>query len=104
MIWTVVAQTLLGFWLSAYLRIIDEARVDLEDQMAQINEKLSHELAVFNQALWLQKRRWSYLLHGTVQATLTAAIAHGSMYRPVRIATMMATTLVVVQERSMFST
>lgn len=75
MIWTVVAQTLLGFWLSAYLRIIDEARVDLEDQMAQINEKLSHELAVFNQALWLQKRRWSYLLHGTVQATLTAAIA-----------------------------
>ncbi len=75
LVWSMVAQSVLGFWLTAYLSILDEARTDLEAQMTLINEKLGHELAVFNQALWLQKRRWSYLLHGTVQATLTAAIA-----------------------------
>ena len=34
----------------------------------------------------------------------TAAIAHGSMYPAVRIATTMATTLVTVHDRSTFST
>lgn len=68
-------QTALGIWMIAYINIVDDARVDLEAQMVKVNESLNHELAVFSQALWLQKRRWSYLLHGTVQATLTAAMA-----------------------------
>lgn len=58
-----------------YVNVLDEARTELEIESQTINEKIAFELAVFNQNLWLQKRRWGYLLHGKVQSNLTAALA-----------------------------
>ncbi|MEY4296662.1 MAG: hypothetical protein RL016_508, partial [Actinomycetota bacterium] len=58
-----------------YINILDDSRIELENQMALINDKINHEVSVFDQMLWLQKRRWGYLLHGSVQATITAAMA-----------------------------
>lgn len=75
MIGSFASYTMLSMTILSYLRILDRSRLDLEQQLILVNEELTHELAVFNQVLWLQKRRWGYLLHGTVQATLTAAIA-----------------------------
>ena len=72
---SLIGQTVLLVWFTAYLKILDESRISLEAQMVKVNDQLNHDLSVFSQALWLQKRRWGYLLHGTVQATLTAAIA-----------------------------
>jgi len=42
----------------------------LEDQ----NEELSIEVALFEQQLWVARRNWSLIIHGTVQASLTAAL------------------------------
>ncbi len=58
-----------------YINVLDDLRGALELENQSINEKIAFELAVFNQTLWLQKRRWGYLLHGKVQSNLTAALA-----------------------------
>lgn len=47
----------------------------LERDLAKSNAKLAHELALFEQQLWLARRNWQFVVHGTVQAALTAAIA-----------------------------
>ena len=54
--------------------LLDKERVSLEKRALQVNQELELELKLFEQALWLNRKRWSYALHGTVQATLTAAI------------------------------
>ena len=38
------------------------------------NLKLNHEVTVFDQQLWVIRKNWSLVLHGTVQASLTAAL------------------------------
>jgi signal transduction histidine kinase len=48
---------------------------EIERLLNELNKRIDRELSYFNQSLWLQKRRWGYLLHGNVQATLTVAIA-----------------------------
>lgn len=58
-----------------YINVLDDNRAALELETESINQKIAYELAVFNQTLWLQKRRWGYLLHGKVQSNLTAALA-----------------------------
>ena len=62
---------ILGFAISASL---DSARLDAEQRIQQDNESLSRETALFEQRMWLAKRNWSFVVHGTVQAALTAAI------------------------------
>ena len=42
----------------------------LEDQ----NDELALEAALFEQQLWVARRTWSLVIHGTVQASLTAAL------------------------------
>ena len=42
----------------------------LEEQ----NEELAFEVALFEQQLWVARRNWSLIIHGTVQASLTAAL------------------------------
>lgn len=42
----------------------------LEEQ----NEELALEAALFEQQLWVARRNWSLVIHGTVQASLTAAL------------------------------
>ena len=58
----------------AYLDSLDyEARLHrtmLEEQ----NQELVIEMALFEQQLWAARRNWSLVIHGTVQASLTAAL------------------------------
>jgi signal transduction histidine kinase len=51
------------------------SQIEVEKLLQELNERINRELSYFNQSLWLQKRRWGYLLHGSVQASLTVAIA-----------------------------
>ena len=46
----------------AYLEEIDE-----------LNKERSRQLALVDQAVWVARRNWSYLVHGTVQGALTVA-------------------------------
>jgi signal transduction histidine kinase len=39
------------------------------------NRRLERELALLNQRLWVEKRDWALRIHGSVQASLTAALA-----------------------------
>jgi len=38
------------------------------------NANLAKEIALFEQKVWVFKRRWLFMLHGTVQSALTAAL------------------------------
>lgn len=55
--------------------VLDNARVLAEKHMVRENAALTRELALFEQKLWIAKRNWSFVVHGTVQAALTAAIS-----------------------------
>ena len=50
-----------------------EARL-YREMLAEQNEELSLEAAIFEQQLWAARRAWSNVIHGTVQAALTAAL------------------------------
>lgn len=64
----------LTFTILTYLFILDTERIKLEKQIAAENKKLSKEVTVFEQRLWVFKRKWLFMLHGTVQSALTAAL------------------------------
>ena len=53
---------------------LDKARSEAEVHLQQENESLARETSLFEQQMWLAKRSWSFVVHGTVQAALTAAI------------------------------
>ena len=38
------------------------------------NDRIERELAVANQQIWVERRQWALRIHGTVQASLTAAL------------------------------
>jgi signal transduction histidine kinase len=61
-------------WLTL-LNVNRQSQQSSEAELEEVNRAIRLELAAFNQALWLQKRRWGYLLHGTVQAALTVSVA-----------------------------
>ena len=63
-----------SFLLSAYARGTDELRVKYEAELELFNEKLAKEVALFEQKLWLERRAWSYVIHGDVQSALSAAV------------------------------
>lgn len=49
-----------------------------EDFLAKLrknNARVEAELGLLNQKLWVERRRWALTIHGTVQASLTAALA-----------------------------
>jgi signal transduction histidine kinase len=50
--------------------------------LAKNNLRLERELALLNQRLWVEKREWALRVHGSVQASLTAAIARLSKPGP----------------------
>lgn len=43
--------------------------------LEQLTVELDRELGLTNQAIWVVKRKWSYLIHGSVQSALTIAMA-----------------------------
>jgi hypothetical protein len=52
----------------------DIERQKAEAQLAKDNEILQRELALFDQKLWVARRNWNFIIHGTVQSALTAAV------------------------------
>lgn len=44
-------------------------------QIKRNNLRIERELGLLNQRAWVEKRRWALAIHGTVQGSLTAAIA-----------------------------
>lgn len=47
-----------------------------DEQLGAITEEqemIKREIALIDQALWLARRRWAYLIHGSVQGALTVA-------------------------------
>jgi two-component sensor histidine kinase len=58
----------------AYLDSLDyEARL-YRTMLEEQNQELIIEMALFEQQLWAARRNWSLVIHGTVQASLTAAL------------------------------
>ena len=47
---------------------------EIENLMARDNDALEREVVLFEQQMWIARRNWSFVVHGTVQAALTAAI------------------------------
>lgn len=47
-----------------------------QHELAQRISELERETSRFEQQLWSARRNWGYVIHGTVQSSLTAAILH----------------------------
>ena len=58
----------------AYSRSFEIDRIEAVNQMQRDNDSLAREVALFEQQMWIARRNWSFVVHGTVQAALTAAI------------------------------
>lgn len=66
-----IIGSVVGF---AYSRSYQIDRIEAVNQMTRDNESLAREVALFEQQMWIARRNWSFVVHGTVQAALTAAI------------------------------
>ncbi len=58
----------------AYSGSYELDRREAVNQMTRDNDSLARELALFEQQMWIDRRNWNFVVHGTVQAALTAAI------------------------------
>jgi signal transduction histidine kinase len=58
----------------AYSKSYQTDRLEAVRQMTRDNNLLAREVALFEQQMWIARRNWSFVVHGTVQAALTAAI------------------------------
>jgi signal transduction histidine kinase len=66
-----VIGSVVGF---AYSKSLELDRIEAVNQMQRDNNQLAREVALFDQQVWIARRSWSFVVHGTVQAALTAAI------------------------------
>jgi two-component sensor histidine kinase len=71
-IW-MVSLSVGSFFFTSYTRALDISRGRFEEDLKVFNEQLSKEVALFEQRLWLERRAWSYVIHGDVQGALSAA-------------------------------
>ena len=58
----------------AWPAALDEDRIEARNRLDRVNQDLRLELSLFDQQLWLARRQWQFVVHGTVQAALTAAL------------------------------
>jgi hypothetical protein len=63
-----------AFGLTAYARGLDALQAKFAVELEQFNDKFTKEVALFEQKLWLERRAWSYIIHGDVQGALSAAL------------------------------
>ncbi len=42
-------------------------------RLEELNDELSREISLIEQSIWIAKRNWSFIVHGTVQGALTVA-------------------------------
>jgi signal transduction histidine kinase len=78
-IFIAVFLTTTGFGLVATYEYNQETFLK---SLAKNNRRLERELALLNQRLWVEKREWALRIHGSVQASLTAALARLSKSGP----------------------
>lgn len=50
-------------------------RSDFLREMSRNNATIERRLSLLNQRAWVEKRRWALMVHGTVQGSLSAALA-----------------------------
>lgn len=74
-----VIACMIGF---AYSKSVDLDRIEAVVQVTRENNTLAREAALFEQQMWIARRNWSFVVHGTVQAALTAAITRLSSAEP----------------------
>jgi two-component sensor histidine kinase len=74
-----VLGNVIGF---AYSKSVDLDRIEVVNQVTRENNALVREAALFEQQMWIARRNWSFVVHGTVQAALTAAITRLSATEP----------------------
>jgi two-component sensor histidine kinase/uncharacterized membrane-anchored protein YhcB (DUF1043 family) len=67
--------SMIGFGLVV---VHDYNREGYLETLKNNNRKIERELALVNQQIWVGRRAWALRLHGTVQASLTAALARVS--------------------------
>lgn len=72
-IW-MVSLSVGSFFFTSYTRAVDAARDRFESDLRRFNDQLAKEVSLFEQRLWLERRAWSYVLHGDVQGALSAAV------------------------------
>ena len=58
----------------AFSESLDRDRVAVRAALNAENQQLAHDQALFEQQLWLGRRAWQFVVHGTVQSALTAAL------------------------------
>jgi two-component sensor histidine kinase len=70
-LWPSSLVSLMSF---AFSESLDRDRVAVRAALEAENHALAHDQALFEQQLWLGRRAWQFVVHGTVQSALTAAL------------------------------
>jgi signal transduction histidine kinase len=70
---TIVLVAAVAF--TAITAVQDFNRDDFISQLKKNNNGIERDLALLNQRLWVERREWALRIHGTIQASLTAALA-----------------------------
>ena len=65
----------IGVFIVTVWASLQRARAVQLQELDAVTRQIKRQLALSHQGVWLIQRKWSYLLHGTVQATLTVARA-----------------------------
>ena len=60
---------------------LQRQRLEIVEEIKQINREAKHEFDLLDQSIWVAQRRWSFLIHGTVQAALTVAASRLELSR-----------------------
>ena len=67
-------SSLVSLMAFAFSESLDRDRVAVRAVLEAENHALAHDQALFEQQLWLGRRAWQFVVHGTVQSALTAAL------------------------------
>lgn len=71
----IVAIVLLGtVAFTGVVALQDFNRDDFVAELKRNNARIEQKLALVNQRLWVERREWALRIHGTIQASLTAAL------------------------------
>lgn len=71
---TIAATSIIVFISLALLDSLDYGSRAYRELLDDENRSLSLEMALYEQQLWAARKNWSLVIHGTVQASLTAAL------------------------------
>ena len=58
---------------------LQRSRDENAAEILRVNAEIRHELDLLDQSVWVAQRKWSYIIHGTVQGALTVAASRLEM-------------------------